>query len=127
MERTKEAINLFKERYGKTPKELGLPVIGIYEKQHAFLYADTEEVIKAYKTHQNIMRWQISWYIWLLVPAMINFCYVLFRYQDVMNWRGLATYVFLGIWIILGIVQWLRAKRLDRLIKQGENITFLNY
>ena len=127
MERTKEAINLFEKNYGKTPKEAGFSVIGIYERQHAFLYADTEEVIKAYKTHQNIIRWQISWYIWLLVPAMINFCYVLFRYQDVMNWRGLATYVFLGIWIILGIVQWLRAKRLDRLIKQGENITFLNY
>ncbi|MBQ8480998.1 MAG: hypothetical protein IJ532_00490 [Alphaproteobacteria bacterium] len=127
MERTDEAINLFKEKYGKTPKELGFSVIGVYEKQHAFLYADSENVIAAYKTHQNIIRWQISWYIWLLVPVMLNYFDTFFRYQDVTHWRCLTTYIFLAVWCVLGIVQWVRVKRFDRLIKLGNNITYLNY
>ena len=73
MERIDEAVNLFKEKYGKTPKEQGFSVIDIYEKQHAFLYADTEETIRAYKNHQNIIRWVLAWYLWPLALVMFNF------------------------------------------------------
>lgn len=59
MERTDEAIALFKKQYGKTPKEEGFPVIGIYERQNAFLYAASEEAIESYKTEQNIIRGMI--------------------------------------------------------------------
>lgn len=52
-----QAIDLFQIRFGITPQESRYPVIDIYEKQHAYLYAETEEAIAAYKTHQNIIRW----------------------------------------------------------------------
>lgn len=126
MERTDEAIKLFVKKHGKTPEDAGLPVIGFYEKQHAFLYAVSKDVIKAYKTQQNIIRWQTSWYVWLLAIVLLNYGDAFFRYQDVMHWRLLATYIFLVVWCVLGIVQWVRGKKFDRLIKLGDNITFLN-
>ncbi|MBO6281986.1 MAG: hypothetical protein J6N49_05610 [Alphaproteobacteria bacterium] len=127
MDRINEAIYLFQEKYGKTPEEAGFPVIDIYEKQHAFLYADSKEVIKAYKTQQNIIRWVLIWYMWPLGLAMINFADALIRCQDPMHWRCLVTYIFFAFWGILLGVLWLKAESADRHMKLGKNITFLNY
>ena len=127
MEQKNEAIYLFKEKYGKTPKESGMPVIGIYEKQRAFLYAVSEEVIEAYKTQQNIIRWVMLWYVWPMILAMINLFFAFFSYQDVMHWRCWVSYVFIAVWGALLIVCWIRANKAGKLIKLGENITFLNY
>ena len=131
MEKLKEAVKLFKQRYGKTPKELGLelglPVIGIYEKQHAFLFAVSEDVINAYKKQQNIIRWLLTWFMWPLAIAMIAWWVTLAKYQDPWHPLFLALYVFYGLWMVLLAVLWFRAKRADKLIKLGKNITFLNY
>jgi len=127
MERTDEAIALFKKQYGKTPKELGLPVIGIYEKQSAFLYANTEEAIAAYKTHQNIIRGAVKWGLLPLVLVMLNFIDAVGRYGNALHWRCVATYIFLAIWVILLIVLYIKSHKAERHFKLGKNITYLNY
>ena len=58
-----EAISLFKRTYGKTPQEIGFTEFDIYKKQNAFLYASSQQVIKAYKMQQNILRWIMRWYL----------------------------------------------------------------
>ena len=49
-----EAVSLFRHQYGIHPAQSAYPVIDVYEKQHAYLYASSEEAVKAYKTQQNI-------------------------------------------------------------------------
>jgi len=131
MKRLKEAVKLFKQRYGKTPKELSfeldLPVVGIYEKQHAFLFAVSEEVIKAYKTHQNIVRGVIFWGIWPLVLIMINCLDAMKRYQEMFNWRCVISYVFLAVWLVVVVTLYIKVLKLGKNFKLGKNITYLNY
>ena len=127
MERTDEAINLFKKTYGKTPQELGFSVIDIYEKQHAFLYATSEEVIAAYKTHQNIIRWVMTRFIWPLAIAMLVWLITLAKYGNVGHPLCIASYIFYGVWMVLFIVLYIKVKKAKKLIKLGENVTFLNY
>lgn len=121
-----EGIKLFKLHYGKTPKEAGYPVIDIYERQHAYLYATSEKVIKAYKTQQNILRWMMLWYMWPMAIAFINFFDAL-KYQDVFHQRCIATYIFFGAWLILAIVLGIKVRQTGKLIELGKNITYLNY
>lgn len=131
MEKLKEAVKLFKQRYGKTPKELsfelGLPVISIYKKQHAFLFAISEEVIKAYKTHQNIIRGMIFWALWPLVLVMINYFDAVERYQEMFHWRCVVSYVFLAVWLVVVVTLYIKVLKLGKKFKLGENIIYLNY
>ena len=127
MERTKEAINLFEKNYGKTPKEAGFPVIGIYERQSAFLYATTEEVIKAYKTEQNIIRGTMFWALWPLVLVMINYFDAVERYQDMFHWRCVISYVFLAVWLVVVVTLYIKVLKLGKNFKLGKNIIYLNY
>jgi hypothetical protein len=127
MERTKEAINLFERNYGKTPKEAGFSVIGIYERQHAFLYATTEEVIKAYKTEQNIIRGMIFWALWPLILVMINYFDAVERYQEMFHWRCVVSYVFLAVWLVVVVTLYIKVLKLGKNFKLGKNITYLNY
>ena len=127
MERTDEAIKLFEKNYGKTPKEAGYPVMDIYKKQHAFLYADSEETIKAYKLQQNIIRGVLMWGLWPLILVMINYANAAVWYHDAFHWRCVATYIFLAIWVILFIVLYIKSYKAERHFKLGKNITYLNY
>ena len=127
MERTDEAIALFKKQYGKTPKEAGFSVIGIYARQHAFLYATTEEVIKAYKTHQNIVRGVIFWGIGPLVLIMINCLDAMKRYQEMFHWRCVISYVFLAVWLVVVVTLYIKVLKLGKNFKLGKNIIYLNY
>ena len=126
MERTDEAITLFKKQYGKTPEKAGYPVMDIYKKQHAFLYADSEETIKAYKLQQNIIRGVLMWGLWPLVLVMLNFIDAVGRF-NALHWRCVATYIFLAVWAILFIVLYIKSYKAERHFKLGKNITYLNY
>ena len=131
MKRLKEAVKLFKQRYGKTPKELSfeldLPVVGIYEKQHAFLFAVSEEVIKAYKAEQNIIRGWIVFGMWPLVAIMVNYFGAMLRYHDMWHWRCMISYVILAIWLAVFVTLWIKVLKLGKNFKLGKNITYLNY
>ena len=127
MERTKEAINLFEKNYGKTPKEAGFPVIGTYERQSAFLYADSEEAIESYKTEQNIIRGTMFWALWPLILVMINYFDALKRYLDGMHWRCVISYVFLAVWLVVVVTLYIKVLKLGKNFKLGKNITYLNY
>ncbi len=127
MERTDEAIALFKKQYGKTPKEAGFPVIGIYERQSAFLYASSEEVIKAYKTEQNIIRGTMFWAVWPLILVMINYANAAVWYHDVFHWRCVTSYVFLAVWLVVVVTLYIKVLKLGKKFKLGENIIYLNY
>ena len=127
MERTDEAIALVKKQYGKTPKEAGFPVIGIYKRQSAFLYAASEEAIKSYKTHQNIVRGVIFWGIGPLVLIMINYLDAVERYQDMFHWRCVISYVFLAVWLVVVVTLYIKVLKLGKKFKLGENIIYLNY
>ena len=127
MERTDEAIALFKKQYGKTPKESGFPVIGIYERQHAFLYAASEEVIKAYKTHQNIVRGLWLWGLWPLLVVFFVGMTAMCKYQDFWHPLCVACWILYGICFVLYIVLGIKTKRAEKLFELGDNITYLNY
>ena len=122
-----EAISLFKLAYGKTPQEAGFPVIGVYEKQDAFLYAVSEETIKAYKTQQNIFRFMMLWYMWPLFIIFVNFFEALLTYHDALHPRCITTYVFSVIWIMLAVILYARVWQTRNLVKLGKTITFLKY
>lgn len=127
MERTDEAIALFKKQYGKTPKEAGFPVIGIYERQSAFLYAASEEAIESYKTEQNIIRGTMFWALWPLILMMINYANAAVWYHDVFHWRCVISYVFLAVWLIVVVTLYIKVIKLGKNFKLGKNITYLNY
>jgi len=127
MERTDEAIALFKKQYGKTPKESGFPVIGTYERQSAFLYAASEEAIKSYKTEQNIIRGTMFWALLPLSLVMINYANAAAWYHDVFHWRCVVTYVFLPVWLVVVVTLYIKALKLGKNFKLGKNIIYLNY
>ena len=127
MEKISEAINLFKSTYNKTPEEAGFPVIGIYKRQNAFLYAVSEETIEAYKTQQNILRFMMLWYMWPLLIMFINFFDALVTYQDVLHQRCMTTYIFCSIWLILAVVLYIKVWQTRKIVKFGKTITYLKY
>ena len=43
-----EAVSLFRHQYGIHPAQSAYPVIDVYEKQHAYLYASSKEAVKAF-------------------------------------------------------------------------------
>ena len=127
MERTDEAIALFKKQYGKTPKESGFPVIGTYERQSAFLYAASEEAIDSYKTEQNIIRGTMFWAWWLLSLVMINYANAAVWYHDVFHWRCVISYVFLPVCLVVVVTLYIKVLKLGKNFKLGKNIIYLNY
>lgn len=119
------AISLFKSRFGKTPEESPFPIIGIYKKQHAYLYGATEEAIAAYKKSQNIIRWEVKFYIWPIVLDFIIFFWGIFKFQSLTHpiiWIAAAFFI---CWFILLIVLQCIVTITDKKIKG--KILFLNY
>ena len=124
---TPKAVDLFKEAYDKTPSEAGFPVIGLYERQHAYLYATSRKVIKAYKTQQNIIRWMMSWYLWPFPVAYAGLMFTFAEYRSFTHLSFVALCCFTSIWTILGFVLIAKGLIVSRVIKFGKNITYLNY
>ena len=122
-----KAIELFKDAYGKTPKEAGFPVIGLYEKQSAYLYATSETVIKSYKTQQNIIRWLMLWYLWPLPVAFCGTTMTMIKYTSFTHPSFIAWCFFTAFWAILGFILMGRALLASRSAKFGKNVTYLNY
>ena len=50
-------------------------------------FAVSEEVIKAYKAEQNIIRGWIVFGMWPLVAIMVNYFDAMLRYHDMWHWR----------------------------------------
>ena len=122
-----KAIELFKDAYGKTPKEEGFPVIGLYEKQSAYLYATSETVIKSYKTQQNIIRWLMLWYLWPWPVAFCGTTMTMIKYTSFTHPSFIAWCFFTAFWAILGFILIGRALLASRSVKFGKNVTYLNY
>ena len=127
MNRKSEAVELFKQTYGNSPKNLGFPAIAMYEKQSAFLYATSDEVIRAYKTQQNILRWFMSWFMWPAPIALIAWIVAMVRYHDFLYPACLAIATFGLVYITLFVVLAVRVWLTTRLVKIGRTVTFLNY
>lgn len=127
MNKIDEAVDLFRKAYGKTPKSLGFTEISVYEKQHAFLYAKSLAVIEAYKTQQNIVRWMMTRFVWPIAVVFLVWLITLAKSADAMHPLCIACYIFYFVWVVLALVLGIKAKKADKLINLGKNITFLNY
>ena len=120
-----QAIDLFQIRFGITPQESRYPVIDIYEKQHAYLYAETEEAIAAYKTHQNIIRWIMCFYLWPLAANTILLFYAAAKFQKLEHPLGIGGIVFYACWSILLLFLSYKVFKANK--KQKNKIIWLNY
>ena len=127
MNKIDEAIDLYRKAYGKTPKSLGFTEISVYEKQRAFLYAKSLAAIEAYKTQQNIVRWMMTWFVWPIAVVFLVWLVTLAKSTDAMHPLCIACYIFYGVWVVLALVLGIIAKKADKRITLGKNITFLNY
>ena len=127
LEQTPKAIDLFKMRYDKLPSEIGLPVIGLYERQRAYLYATSEKVIKNYKMQQNIIRWMMLWYLWPFPIFFIGITMTMMKYTSLTHPSFVAWCSFFVVWGVFGFVLCVIVKIASRIVKFGENITYLNY
>ena len=127
MSKRDEAVALFKKNYGKSPKEAGFPLMDIYEKQNAFLYAVSAEVIQAYKTQQNIIRWLITRFTWICAAVMIIFLTALFSTRNPLHPMCIVSYVLFAFCALLLIILTLKVWWAKPLVKLGKTITFLNY
>ena len=126
-EQITKAVDFFKREYGKTPSEAGLPIIGLYERQSAYLYATSEKVINAYKTQQNIIRWMMLWYLWPFPVIFIGTIMTMAKYLSFTHPSFVAWCYFMTIWTILGAVLIAKALIASRIVKFGKNVTYLNY
>lgn len=121
------AIELFKKHYGKTPEEAGFPEIEVFEKQQAFLYATSSEVIRAYKTQQNIMKWIVTWYFGPMFIGIITLIWAFLKYHDPWHIICLSSYIFFSVWILLFMILYIKMYFSKHYIRFGETITYLNY
>ena len=126
-EETPKAVDLFKMEYNKTPSEAELPVIGLYERQHAYLYATSKKVIKSYKMQQNIIRWMMLWYLWPFPIIFIGTTMTMMKYTSFTHPSFVAWCSFMAIWSILGFVLCAIGLITSRTVKFGQNVTYLNY
>lgn len=122
-----KAVDLFKMKYNKTPGAAGLPVIDLYERQRAYLYATSRKVIKSYKMQQNIIRWMMLWYFWPLIVGFVGTIMTMVKYTSLPHPSFVAWCSFMAIWSILGFVLCAIGLITSRTVKFGKNVTYLNY
>lgn len=119
------AVCLFQNRFGQTPQESNYPVISIYEKQHAYLYAETKEAVVAYKTCQNILRWIMRFYLWPIALAVAVLFVGAFKFQNLTHPMVLGAFVFFVCWVIVFFVLCYKVLKADK--KQKDKVIWLNY
>ena len=125
----KQAIDLFMVKYGKAPKECGLPAIDVFEKQHAFIYAPSDDVAKAYKTSQSILRWLMIWGLWPLAIDMILFGWYVFpRVSSIDIIFAPITLCIAFLFILWGVAMFCLCIYGYFVGKKSENrVRFINY
>ena len=122
-----KAVDLFKMKYNKTPGAAGLPVIDLYERQNAYLYATSRKVIKRYRMQQNIIRWLMLWYLWPFPIIFIGTTMTMMKYASLTHPSFVAWCSSMVIWSILGFVLGAIGLITSRTVKFGKNVTYLNY
>lgn len=98
------AIDLFVSRYGQTPLELGVPVIDVFNRQHAFLYATSKEALNAYKLEQNIIYWMSHYYILPVFAVAVLLFYAAFNYANIPDHPLIIFSVWALIILTLGLI-----------------------
>lgn len=121
------AISKFKKTYDKTPEECGYPFIGIYKKQHAYLYGRSEKAIAAYKTSQNIIRWMMTFFMWpVAIDATLCFYWLIRTQADLLHPMVVGTISFFVLWcVVLFGILWHKVYKTEKLHK--DNVIYLNY
>lgn len=99
-----EAVSLFRHQYGIHPAQSAYPVIDVYEKQHAYLYASSEEAVKAYKTQQNIIRWMMTYFLWPVAVDTTLLFYAAVRFQKLNHPLIICCIAFYACWGLLLLV-----------------------
>lgn len=93
-----EAVSLFRHQYGIHPAQSAYPVINVYEKQHAYLYASSEEAVKAYKTQQNIIRLVMTYFLWPVAVDTTLLFYAAVRFQKLNHPLIICCIAFYACW-----------------------------
>lgn len=97
------AIDLFVSRYGRTPLEYGVPVIDIFNRQRAFLYAPSKEALNAYKLEQNIIYWMSHYYILPVFAVTLLLFYAAFNYANIPDHPLIIVSVWALVILTLGL------------------------
>lgn len=120
-------VALFKRNYGKSPQEMGFFFVEIYDRQKAFLYATSSEVIKAYKLQHRINCWIASHLFYPLLFAFLLLLASYFIFQTLVSPLSVLIYIFFTVWIMLFLVLSYKEKTTCKKIKFGENFIILHY
>ena len=120
-----EAVSLFRHRYGIHPAQSAYPVIDVYEKQHTYLYASSEEAAKAYKTQQNIIRWMMAYFLWPVAVDATLFFYAAARFQRLNHPLIICCIAFYACWGLLLLILAYKAFKAEK--KQKNKVLWLNY
>ena len=122
---SEEAVSLFRHQYGIHPAQSAYPVIDVYEKQHAYLYASSEEAVKAYKTQQNIIRWVMTYFLWPVAVDTALLFYAAVRFQKLNHPLIICCIAFYACWGLLLLVLAHKAFKAEK--KQKNKVLWLNY
>lgn len=122
-----QAISLFVDKYGKTPKECGLKEIDVFEEKGMFLYGPTSEAIKGFKTVQNIIKFIMLWYFWPLVIAFVFFMFGLPYIASGEYNHPLVVFpiLFIILWALFYLVLWHKAWKGDKVSRK--NVVWIHY
>ena len=120
-----EAVSLFRHQYGIHPAQSAYPVIDVYEKQHAYLYASSEEAVKAYKTQQNIIRWMMTYFLWPEAVVMTRLFFAVVSFQKLNHPLIICCIAFYACWGLLLLVLAHKAFKAEK--KQKNKVLWLNY
>lgn len=124
-ETTTQAIDLFKREYGKTPKEMGFPAIGIYEEKKSFLYARDEAMFALHKKKQKIIFWTLTRYIPILALALtLLILAAVFLGEDSYPMLH-CILVFIGVWMIVWGVLAYKCLRITSILDSMGGVIFL--
>jgi hypothetical protein len=128
-EQRQQAEALYLKMYNRTTKDDKIEFIDIYEKQRAFLYGHSKEVLEAYKTSQNILRFMMKFFLW---PVIADFILMFWGFLEGMRTNNIFNgyFVFGCIFFILycGVlfgILWYRCLKAEK--KHKGNVIWLNY
>ena len=121
-----EAVSLFEQQYGVKPENTDFRVIDIYTKQRAYLYGTSQEMIKAYKTSQNIIRWLMRYYLWPVFADIVLLFICLIKYNISIDMLPCRILIGFGVaWVVLFFVLWYIVIRDDK--KSKHTVVWINY
>ena len=121
-----EAVSLFEQQYGVKPENTDFRVIDIYTKQRAYLYGTSQEMIKAYKTSQNIIRWLMRYYLWPVFADVVLLFFCLLKYNVSIDHLFFRALIGFGVaWVLLCFVLAYLVVRNGK--KSKDTVVWINY